>query len=611
MKPFTLYMSDKSRWPGSLLPWLVLKHLGVPFDEVIIPSERQDMPSTLRALPAGRVPALKHGECLIWEPTAICDYLAELFPEAGLWPVDSQARAVARSISAECHSGFMALRAELPMDLRRHVGPVPLSSTARDELDRLLSLWAWCRRQNPGRGDFLFGSFSIADAMYASEVIRVKTYDVSLGGAASYVETMWQLPHLQEWMAAARQETGLMPQVAVAGRELPVGLPSPSPSSLPVPESILLTPGPLTTSSTTRHAMLRDHASRGEDFNALTGRVRDQLMQLTGAAGTHSCVLIQGSGTFAVEACIGTLVPATGKVLVLVNGAYGRRIAQMCRMLGRAHSVLETPEDTPPSAGQVDQALAADPTITHVALVHCETTSGILNPLEEIAAVVASNKRRLIVDAMSTFGALPVDARRIAFDALVSSANKCLEGVPGVAFVIARTEALASSKGNSPSLSLDLHEQLRNFEQTGQWRFTPPTHVLAALAQALAEHTLEGGVEARGARYRRNYAVLIEGMRAMGFQPLLRPEVQSPIIVTFHKPVDPNFHFDTFYRKLERKGYIIYPGKLTAVETFRVGCIGHIREVHLQGALRAIRESLDEMNVQDGRPAPELAARSA
>jgi 2-aminoethylphosphonate-pyruvate transaminase len=294
---------------------------------------------------------------------------------------------------------------------------------------------------------------------------------------------------------------------------------------------------------------------------------------------------------------IGTMVPRHGKLLILVNGAYGHRMAQIAKVIGRASATLETPEDTPPDPGAVASAIAQDPAITHVAMVYCETTSGILNPLAEVAEAVAGSGRRFLIDAMSAFGALPCDAREIPFDALASSCNKCLEGVPGAAFVICRRSALEAAAGNAHSVALDLHDQWAFMEKTQQWRFTPPTHVIAAFDRALAEHAAEGGVDGRGARYRRNCRVLVDGMRGMGFQPLLRDALQAPIIVTFYTPADPSFDFQIFYETLRQHGYLIYPGKLTIADSFRIGCIGRLTEEDMRGALAAVRRALDEMGV--------------
>jgi len=368
-------------------------------------------------------------------------------------------------------------------------------------------------------------------------------------------------------------------------------------------EPLLLTPGPLTTSRSVKEAMLRDWGSRDGAFIAMNRRVQQRLVELAGGQGTHVAVLLQGSGTFGVEAMLGTLVPRAGKVLILINGAYGHRMVQICRTIGRAHAALEWPEDQPVDPQAVAEALVADPAITHVVVVYCETTSGILNPLAQVATVVAAAGRRLLVDAMSAFGALPCDAHEIQYDALVSSFNKDLEGVPGATFAICRRTALETAAGNAHSVVLDLHDQWQFMEKTGQWRFTPPTHVVAAFDRALEEHAAEGGIEGRGARYRRNCQVLIEGMRAMGFRPLLPDALQAPIIVTFHKPSDPRFDFNVLYEKLAVRGYLIYPGKLTKIDSFRIGCIGRLYEKDLQGALAAIREALGEMGLRVPVPA--------
>jgi 2-aminoethylphosphonate-pyruvate transaminase len=365
----------------------------------------------------------------------------------------------------------------------------------------------------------------------------------------------------------------------------------------------LLTPGPLTTSRTVKEAMLHDWGSRDRRFIEINAEIRRRLVELAGAAATHATVPVQGSGTFAVEAMIGTLVPRTGKLLILVNGAYGKRMARICDYYGRAHATYETAEDTPPDPAELRRRLSSDPAITHVAAVQCETTSGILNPIREIAAVVKEAGRSLMIDAMSAFGALPIDAASVPFDALAASSNKCLEGVPGMGFVLIRRSVLEQAGGNAPSLSLDLHDQWKAMEGNGQWRFTPPTHVIAAFHQALAEHAEEGGVAGRGRRYRDNGKILIDGMRALGFETLLPDALQAPIIVTFRMPADPRFKFQEFYDRLSRRGYVIYPGKLTVADSFRIGCIGRLGAAEMRGALDAIRAVLKELGVESGAPA--------
>lgn len=368
-------------------------------------------------------------------------------------------------------------------------------------------------------------------------------------------------------------------------------------------DSWLLTPGPLTTSMSVKQVMLHDWGSRDKEFIRVNQAICEKLVGIANVQQTHVCVPIQGSGTFTVEATVGTLLGQNDKALVLVNGAYGKRICRICEYHDRAYIALETPEDVPNDLQALDQMLNAQDDITHVIAIHCETTSGILNPIEKIAALTARHKRKLIIDAMSAFGALPLDGQQSAFDALVASSNKCLEGVPGLGFAILKRDTLEQCKGHSPALSLDLYDQWRAMQANGQWRFTPPTHVLMALHQAILEHETEGGVAGRGDRYRNNCRILVNGMRKLGFITLLPDNLQAPIIVTFHIPGDPNFNFQMFYDRLSDKGFVIYPGKLTVANSFRIGCIGRLGEEQIHGALDAIRTTLAEMSVSNCAPA--------
>jgi 2-aminoethylphosphonate-pyruvate transaminase len=376
-----------------------------------------------------------------------------------------------------------------------------------------------------------------------------------------------------------------------------------NPAASETGDPLLLTPGPLTTSASVKQAMVHDWGSRDQGFIAINKMVLEKIVELAGAKGTHVTVPVQGSGTFAVEAMITSFVPKAGKLLVLINGAYGQRAKKIAEIAGRAVAAYETPEDTPPDLARIEKMLVDDKAITHVFAVHCETTSGILNPIAEIAAVVARQGRRLLVDSMSAFGAIEIDARKIHYDALAASSNKCLEGVPGLGFVVCRNTALAECKGNATTLVLDLFDQAEGFAKTGQYRFTPPIHVIVALGKAIEEHAAEGGVAGRGKRYRDNAKVLIDGMRAMGFRTLLPNDLQAPIIVTFHMPTDPKFVFQSFYDGLKDRGYVIYPGKLTVADSFRMGCIGRLYPEHMKGALAAVREVLDELRVSNGGPA--------
>ena len=361
---------------------------------------------------------------------------------------------------------------------------------------------------------------------------------------------------------------------------------------------ILLTPGPLTTSAQTRAAMLDDWGSWDAAFNALTASVCRDLLAIVHGEDSHVCIPLQGSGTFAVEAALGTLLPQQAKVLVPNNGAYCQRIIRILDYLGRQAVVLEHGEDQVADVARIEAALISDPAITHIAQVHCETGTGILNPLDEIGAVAARHGRRLIIDGMSSFAALPIDLRTLPVDALIAASGKCLEGVPGMGFVIARREALAAAAGNSHSLALDLHDQWIYLERTGQWRFTPPTHVLAALRAALDQYQQAGGQPARLARYRENCTALIDGMTELGLRSFLPAAVQAPIIVTFHAPSHPAYDFATFYRRVREQGFILYPGKLTRVDTFRVGCIGAIDADVIRQAVAAIATALDSLGLR-------------
>ncbi len=377
-------------------------------------------------------------------------------------------------------------------------------------------------------------------------------------------------------------------------------------------EPYLLTPGPLTTSYDVKRAMLRDWGSWDSDFRAMTAELRARLLAMLGEGQDEfDCVPMQGSGTFSVEAMLGSLVPHDGKVLVLANGAYGLRAAETLRYLGRQVTLLDKGDYMPPRGADVAEILADDPAITHVFVAHCETSSGILNPIEEISEATYAAGRKFLIDSMSAFGAIPLEVANLRFEAMVSSANKCIEGVPGFGFVLARKSALENAKGNAHSLSLDLHAQWSHMNTSGQWRFTPPTHTVAAFLTALRSHKAEGGVGARGARYRRNLEVLVAGMRALGFETLLDDRWLSPIIVTFFYPDDPAFVFDRFYALLKEKGFIIYPGKLTVVGSFRIGCIGQMDENVMQAVVLAVQDSLTEMGVADASPPQQaLAERS-
>ena len=372
-------------------------------------------------------------------------------------------------------------------------------------------------------------------------------------------------------------------------------------------DAILLTPGPLTTTERTKRAMLRDWGSWDTSFIAVTAELRRQLLAIVHGEGTHVVVPLQGSGTFAVEAAVATIVPKDGHVLVLDNGAYCKRLGRLATLMGRNTTVLGHAEDVPVSSADLEAALKADAGITHVGFIHCETGTGVLNPLQAVADVCARHGKGLIVDAMSSFAALPIDAREVRFDALVAASGKCLEGVPGMGFVFIRQDVIDGAAGHSHSLAMDLHDQHVYMEKTGQWRFTPPTHVVAALAEAMRQFVEEGGQPARLARYRANCDALVAGMRALGFAPFLREEIQAPIILTFHAPADPAYEFRKFYEAVKARGFILYPGKLTQLETFRVGCIGAIGPGEMREAVAAVAGAMKELGIASGTPGAALA----
>ncbi len=364
-------------------------------------------------------------------------------------------------------------------------------------------------------------------------------------------------------------------------------------------DKVLFTPGPLTTSRTVKQAMLRDLGSRDHEFIGIVRDIRRRLVELGGVTEQdYTAIPIQGSGTFGLEAVVSSTIPHGGVLAVVINGAYGRRIAKMARVLGIETRVLEFPENSKPDLEQVEAFLQANTEISTLAVVHCETTTGIVNPVSEIGVLTKAAGVEYFVDAMSSFGAVPLDLARCHIDYMVSSANKCIESVPGFSFVLARLEKLKHTEGYARSLSLDLYDQWRGLELNGQFRFTPPTHVLMAFHKALLELEAEGGVQGRAARYEANYCALVKGMRKLGFREYLAPEDQGYIITSFHYPDNANFSFQQFYDFLNARNYVVYPGKVSDADCFRIGNIGRIMESDVKDLLAAIAEALDTMGVE-------------
>ncbi|KXI26927.1 2-aminoethylphosphonate--pyruvate transaminase [Paraglaciecola hydrolytica] len=354
---------------------------------------------------------------------------------------------------------------------------------------------------------------------------------------------------------------------------------------------LLLTPGPLTTSETVKQAMMQDWCTWDEDYNsAIVQVIREKLVGLATADQGYSSVLMQGSGTSTVEATIGTLLGNSDKLLVIDNGVYGKRISEIATYLNIEQTVLSFPEKAIPDLLKIQKVLDEDKAITHVAMVHCETTTGILNPATDVAFLVKSYKKVFILDAMSSFGGIPMDIGDMQVDALISSANKCIQGVPGFGFVIVKTALLEVCAGRARSLSLDLYEQWQTMEkQQGKWRFTSPTHVVRAFYQALLELEAEGGVEARYQRYSHNQQLLTKGMSELGFKALVAPSMQSPIITAFYSPEHPDYNFKQFYGLLKQQGFVIYPGKVSDTDCFRIGNIGEVYRQDIEKLLIALK----------------------
>ena len=378
-------------------------------------------------------------------------------------------------------------------------------------------------------------------------------------------------------------------------------------------DKLLFTPGPLTTSGAVKEAMLHDVGSRDTEFINLVREIRQDLLGIAGVsqAKGYETILIPGSGTFGIESVISSVIPPDGKLLIIINGAYGKRIRDIAACHRIDTIAIETAEDTPADPEQVRQCLTDAPEITHVALVHCETSSGILNPLQEIGDVVKELQRTFIVDAMSSFGGIPLNVADAGIDFLISSANKCIEGVPGFSFVIADHRLLLACSDSARTVSLDLLAQWKGLEESGQFRFTPPTHVLLAFRQALRELDDEGGVTGRANRYAANHATLLRGMRRMGFREYVPAKWQGHIITAFLFPNDPRFEFAAFYQHLSSKGMLIYPGKLTTVDCFRIGNIGRLFERDIASLLTAIESTMADMHMETPDQGPPLQAEAS
>ncbi len=356
---------------------------------------------------------------------------------------------------------------------------------------------------------------------------------------------------------------------------------------------LLLTPGPLSTTKSVKAAMLKDWGTWDDDYKNLVQKIRRRLVRLaTNDEQNYTAVLMQGSGTFSVESVIGSVISDNAKLLVLVNGAYGRRMADIAECLQIPTLIIDAGDLATPDLFQIKKMLIENPEITHVAAVHCETTTGIINPIEEISRIVKSFNKVFIVDAMSSFGGIPLNISDLNIDFLISSANKCIQGVPGFGFIIAKISQIIQCKNRARSLSLNLYDQWKVMEgENGRWRFTSPTHVISAFYQALLELEKEGGIAARYKRYCRNQEKIVKGMADLGFNSLLPRKLQSPIITSFYYPNE-KFEFIKFYEILKKHGFLIYPGKLSSMNMFRIGSIGDIESEDIEKFLGTIKDNI-------------------
>jgi 2-aminoethylphosphonate-pyruvate transaminase len=364
-------------------------------------------------------------------------------------------------------------------------------------------------------------------------------------------------------------------------------------------EPLLLTPGPVSVSMSTKQVMLRDRPSGDTEFQADVNFARDYLVSVINGGAEYTAVPVPGSATYANEAVIASFVPPGGKLLVHTNGIYGDRLIEICQHLGVPHAVLRTKLLTSAQPEEFERAFAEDPALTHVMVVHCETSTGVLNALAPIAACCQRHGKGLLIDAVASFGAVEIDARQIRFEAITLSSNKCMQGVPGVGWAVVQKATLESAKGRGRSLVLDLWDQNQHMERTGLFRFTPPTQVVSAFAQACREHQSEGGTSARFARYRHNWRRLVDGMRQMGFQAVVPDDCASPIVATFRNPEHPAFSFQALFEGMKRRGFVIFPGRLAMAGTFRIGCMGIVTEDDMAEAMEALAETLVEMGVRD------------
>ncbi|GAA0602674.1 2-aminoethylphosphonate--pyruvate transaminase [Craurococcus roseus] len=366
---------------------------------------------------------------------------------------------------------------------------------------------------------------------------------------------------------------------------------------------LLLIPGPVRTHPETRAAMAADIAPWDNDFRPVYASVRERVRAVAGGVeGEHATLPLQGCGHFILEAALRTFVPAGAKVLVPTNGAYGTRAARLVREAGRRVVALPGPDTRPVTSAEVASALEHDAEIGHVLMVHHETGSGIVNDPAAIGAAVRAAGRRLIMDSVSAFGALPFSmAEHPECDAVVFTSGKCLEGMPGIGFAVARVDRVLECEGNAGSWSFDLHDVYTHALRSGwgSFRFTPPAQALRAFSVALDLYGREGGQKARLARYTENARVLYDGVLGLGLRPYLERRHQGPVIVTVHQPQHPAFALQRFVDELKARGVLISNFSCTEAPSFRVGCIGAVTPAEMRGAVAAMGEALEAMGVRE------------
>jgi 2-aminoethylphosphonate-pyruvate transaminase len=364
-------------------------------------------------------------------------------------------------------------------------------------------------------------------------------------------------------------------------------------------DKLLFTPGPLTTRASVKEAALYDLGSRDSAFISVVQQIRQKLLALAHVvAPEYETVIIQGSGTFGIESVISSAIPHDGVLLNIINGAYGRRISEMARIHSIKLIELIYDENQLPDLQEIESVLKDNSEITHISVIHGETTTGLINPVDGIGDLADLYDKVFIVDAMSTFGAYELDLKKLNISYLISSSNKCIEGIPGFSFVIASRPDLEKCKDQARTLSLDLFTQWAGLNSNGQFRFTPPVQSLLAFHKALDELEKEGGVRGRAKRYAGNNLLLVKEMRKLGFITYLPENIKGYIITSFLYPDHPNFSFDSFYSKLNEKGFVIYPGKLSKTDCFRIGNIGQLYEIDIKLLIEAIEETLIELEIE-------------